>query len=96
MNEMTLSSRHRIRNSGPDGLRPSTLPSVGLHVDGEETFLFLSYRREAYTMYASLLFVTGSSATSFLKQLHDLMIYDLIHHNKIIIMKCDTRIQYMS
>ena len=26
MNEMTLSSRHRIRNSGPGGLRPSTLP----------------------------------------------------------------------
>ena len=47
MNEMTLSSRHRIRNSSPGGLRPSTLP-VGhggspqywvLHVDGEETFL---------------------------------------------------------
>ena len=26
MNEMTLSSRHRIRNSSPGGLRPSTLP----------------------------------------------------------------------
>ena len=26
MIEMTLSSRHRIRNSSPDGLRPSTLP----------------------------------------------------------------------
>ena len=25
MNEMTLSFRHRIRNSGPGGLRPSTL-----------------------------------------------------------------------
>ena len=24
--EMTLSSRHRIRNSSPGGLRPSTLP----------------------------------------------------------------------
>ena len=40
-------SRHRIRNSGPGGLRPSTLP-LGhggspqywlLHVDGEETHL---------------------------------------------------------
>ena len=48
MNEMTLSSRHRIRNSSPGGLRPSTLP-LGhggspqyclSHVDGEETFLF--------------------------------------------------------
>ena len=47
--EMTLSSRHRIRNSSPGGLRPSTLP-LGhggspqywlSHVDGEETFLFL-------------------------------------------------------
>ena len=43
---MTLSSRHRIRNSSPGGLRPSTLP-LGherspqywlSHVDGEETF----------------------------------------------------------
>ena len=25
MNELTLSSRHRIRNSSPGGLRPSTL-----------------------------------------------------------------------
>ena len=48
MNEMTLSSRHRIRNSGPGDLRPSTLPhghegspqySV-LHVDGEKHFCF--------------------------------------------------------
>ena len=50
MNEMTLSSRHRIWNSSHVGLRPSTLP-LGhrgspqywvLHVDWEETFLFLS------------------------------------------------------
>ena len=43
---MTLSSRHRIRNSSPGGLRPSTLP-LGhggspqywlSHVDREETF----------------------------------------------------------
>ena len=43
---MTLSSRHRNRNSSPGGLRPSTLP-LGhggspqywlSHVDGEETF----------------------------------------------------------
>ena len=53
MIEMTLSSRHRIRNSSPGGLRPSTLP-LGhggspqywlSHVDGEDTFLFLSNRR---------------------------------------------------
>ena len=51
---MTLSSRHRIRNSSPGGLRPSTLPPGHsgspqywvLHVDGEETFLFLSNRRD--------------------------------------------------
>ena len=49
MNEMTLSSRHRIRNSSPGGLRPSTLllghggsPQYRvLHMDEEETFLFL-------------------------------------------------------
>ena len=54
MIEMTLSSRHRIRNSSPGGLRPSTLP-LGhggspqywlSHVDGEETFLFLSNCRD--------------------------------------------------
>ena len=47
MIEMTLSSRHRIRNSSPGGLRPSTLP-LGhggspqyylSHVDGEETIV---------------------------------------------------------
>ena len=47
MIEMTLSSRHRIRNSSPGGLRPSTLP-LGhggspkywlSHVDGEKIFL---------------------------------------------------------
>ena len=52
--EMTLSSRHRIRNSSPGGLRPSTLP-LGhggspqywfSHVDGEEKCLFLSNRRD--------------------------------------------------
>ena len=45
---MTLSSRHKIRNSTPGSLRPSTLP-LGhggspqywlSHVDGEETFCF--------------------------------------------------------
>ena len=54
MIEMTLSSRHRIRDLNPGGLRPSTLP-LGhggspqyylSHVDGEETFLFLSNRRD--------------------------------------------------
>ena len=48
---MILSSRHRIRNSSPGGLRPSTLP-LGhggspqyrlSHVDGEETF-FVSFK----------------------------------------------------
>ena len=51
MIEMTLPSRHRILNSSPGGLRPSTLP-LGhggspqywlSHVDGEETF-FVSFK----------------------------------------------------
>ena len=51
MIEMTLSSRHRIRNSSPGGLRPNTLPlghrgspqySLS-HVDEEETF-FVSFK----------------------------------------------------
>ena len=54
MNEMTLPSRHRIRNSSPVALRLSTLP-LGhggspqywlSHVDGEEAFLFLSNGRD--------------------------------------------------
>ena len=56
---MTLSSRHRIRNSSPGGLRPST-PPLGhggsppywvLHVDGEETYLFLSNRWDRESSY---------------------------------------------
>ena len=52
--EMTLSSRHKIRNSSPGGLTPSTLPLghggspqywLSL-VDGEETFLLFSNRRD--------------------------------------------------
>ena len=56
MNEMTLLSRHRIRNSSPGGLRPSTLPlghatSVphnieSSRVSGEETFSFADTPRE--------------------------------------------------
>ena len=51
---MTLPSRHKIRNSKPGGLRPSTLP-LGhggsaqycvLRVDGEETILFFSQTAE--------------------------------------------------
>ena len=39
---MTLSTRHRIQNSSPGGLRPSTpRPQYWVsHVDGEETFSF--------------------------------------------------------
>ena len=45
MNEMTLPFRHRIRNSSPGSLRPSTLPlghggsEQYLRMSGEETFL---------------------------------------------------------
>ena len=48
MNEVTLPSRHRFQNSGPGGLRSSTLPLSDkahhnietLRVIGEETFRF--------------------------------------------------------
>ena len=51
MIKVTLSSRHRIRNSSPGGLRTSTLPLCHggspqywlSHVDGEETF-FVSFK----------------------------------------------------
>ena len=55
MNKMTLPSRHRILNSSPAGLRPSTLPPLGhwgspqywvLRVCEEETVLLLSSRRD--------------------------------------------------
>ena len=57
MNEMTQTSRHRIRNSSLGGLMPCTVPMghVGspqyffLRVDGEETFLFVSNRRDRGT-----------------------------------------------
>ena len=63
---MTLSSRHRIRNSSPGGLRPSTLP-LGhggspqywlSHVDGEETFLFLSTEPRTLAWKAAVLTTT--------------------------------------
>ena len=55
MSEMTLPSRHRIRNSNPRGLRPSTLPlghsgspkHCFLRVDEVDTFLFLFHTAEA-------------------------------------------------
>ena len=56
---MTLSSRHRIRNSSPSGLRPSTLP-LGhggspqywvSHVDGEETFCFFQSAETGPPLY---------------------------------------------
>ena len=47
MNEVTLSSRHRIRNSSPGGLRPSTLSLMEapyniqyVRLSREETFFF--------------------------------------------------------
>ena len=51
MSEMTLLSGHRTRNSNPAGLRPSTLP-LGhgvLRVDGKETFVHLTNRRNRET-----------------------------------------------
>ena len=53
MIEMTLSSRHRIRNSSPGGLRPSTLPlghggspNIDFHTwMGKKHFWFLSNRQ---------------------------------------------------
>ena len=42
MNEMTLPSRHRIRNSSPGGLRPSTLPLV--HGGSSQYWIFTSER----------------------------------------------------
>ena len=47
MIEMSLSSRHRIRNSSPGGQRPSTLPFCDFHTwMGKKHFLFLSNRRD--------------------------------------------------
>ena len=55
MSEMTLPSRHRIRNSNPGCLSTLPLGHGGspqywvLRVDGEETFVFLSNRRDRET-----------------------------------------------
>ena len=70
MNAMTLSSRHRIRNSSPDGLRQSTLPLSYelatilnlLRVGEEETFVSLKLhgRSEWGSNPRSSTFQTGS------------------------------------
>ena len=65
MIEMTLSSRHRIRNLSPGGLRPSTLP-LGL-VPCEETnsilqakigLLLLSFPRQNYSEFTEVCWVS--------------------------------------
>ena len=43
MNEMTQTSRHRIRNSSLGGLMPCSPQYFFLRVDGEETF-FVSFK----------------------------------------------------
>ena len=42
MNEMTLSFRHKIRNSSPGGRMPSTLP---LGHEGSQQYLFFTSER---------------------------------------------------
>ena len=67
MNEMTLSSRHRIRNSGPEHAisRSRKLPTIRvLHVDGEETFLFISNRREPGSEPRTLAWKTAMLTTT--------------------------------
>ena len=44
MNEMTLPSRHRHRNSSPGGVRPSTLPLS--HRSSPQYLIFTSERRK--------------------------------------------------
>ena len=45
MSEMTLPSKHRIRNSNPGGMRSRRLPTIlsFLRVDAEETCFFVSF-----------------------------------------------------
>ena len=70
MSEMTLPARHRIRNSNPVGLRPSTLPLCHggspqywvLRVDGGKFFLFLLNRWDRET---NPKFAKGSGANNY-------------------------------
>ena len=59
MIEMTLSSRHRIRNSSPGGLRPSTLPlELGLkHVKYERSHRFPSIYILDNNLWAALIHI---------------------------------------
>ena len=67
MSEMTLSSRHRVRNSNPGGLRPSTLPLS--HGGGgvnhcQEGPLPLCYVFTAFIYFYSFIAVRGQILTS--------------------------------
>ena len=53
MIEMTLSSRHRIRNSSPGGLRPSTLP---LGHGGSPQYV-VCHRNIGYCMPLNIIYV---------------------------------------
>ena len=69
MNEMTLSSRHRIQNSSPGGLRPSTLPLGHEKLPTKLSFtrgcgrnIFVSFETGNRTLDPS---VKGSSANHY-------------------------------
>ena len=64
MNEMTLPSMHRIRNSSPGGMRPvieAPHNIESLRVSREETFFFDNWRQEQGSKPRSLTFQAGSS-----------------------------------
>ena len=81
MIEMTLSSRHRIRNSSPGGLRPSTLPHQLSEVkkiksmlpdEAEFKFIYLSREIRKYLVFCQIVLSSLSSK---------LLLYFTFRHN---------------
>ena len=74
MIEMTLSSRHRIQNSSPGGLRPSTLPlghGGSPHTAGAWPYRVLSI---SYSVYVVILGVCLSFNSHWMFQIYKYVI----------------------
>ena len=86
MIEMTLSSRYRIRNSSPGGLRPSTLPLGQLFSDTDNShYRDLMQRRVSTPTISIIIYLTSSFI--FVENIHvilDTNIFEINQFNQIL------------